>query len=169
MATTFRCRIVTPSESVLDHEVKYVSFPAWDGQQGVMPGQSPFLARIGVGSMRVEFAQGASRWYLIDGGFAQMQGHLPAGESNASPGGDQVGSAGGTLTILADRAITAESLVLSDAERDWAEISAAGAARGATGGAKPAAAVPEGEALARRQQFAREKVALARSTSSRGI
>lgn len=103
MATSFRCRIVTPTESVLDQDAKYVTFPAWDGQQGVMPGQSPFLSRLGVGSMRVEFPNGAARWYLIDGGFAQMQ-------ANA-------------LTILADRAAAAETLTVGDAEKELAEVS----------------------------------------------
>ena len=46
----FRCQIVTPAESYLDEMVNYVSFPAWDGQVGVMPSTSPFLIEIGTGS-----------------------------------------------------------------------------------------------------------------------
>lgn len=89
-STAFRCRLVTPTEALLDQEVKYVSFPAWDGQKGVMPGMSPFLAQMGVGSLRVDFTSGASRWYLLDGGFAQMDTEA--------------------LTLLANRAWPAESL-----------------------------------------------------------
>ena len=69
----FRCQIVTPSEAVLDEEVSYVSFPAWDGQVGVLAGTSAFLTEIGAGSLRIDFASGP-RLYLLDGGFAQMQG-----------------------------------------------------------------------------------------------
>ena len=32
MATSFKCTIVTPSESLFDDEVTYVTLPAWDGQ-----------------------------------------------------------------------------------------------------------------------------------------
>ncbi len=46
MAATFRCTIVTPSESLLDEEVTYVNLPAWDGQTGVMAATSPFLTKL---------------------------------------------------------------------------------------------------------------------------
>jgi F-type H+-transporting ATPase subunit epsilon len=101
MATPFRCRLVTPTESMLDQQASYVSIPAWDGQKGVMPGTSPFLSQLGVGSMRVDFPSGASRWYLVDGGFAQMS--LDA------------------LTILANRAWPAENLDESSAEKALAD------------------------------------------------
>lgn len=114
MASSFRCRIVTPTESVLDQDAKYVTFPAWDGQQGVMPGQSPFLSRLGVGSMRVDFPNGAARWYLVDGGFAQMQ-------SDA-------------LTILTDRAAAAETLTVTEAEQELAAVTG----KEATGGDRAA-------------------------------
>jgi F-type H+-transporting ATPase subunit epsilon len=72
MPDTFRCSIVTPEDAVFDEEVAYVTFPAWDGQQGVMPGQSPLLTQLGIGPMRVDFADGTSHWYLVEGGFAQV-------------------------------------------------------------------------------------------------
>lgn len=114
--STFRCHIVTPTEPVLDQQVSYVTFPAWDGQKGVMPSASPFLAKLGLGSMRVDLPGGANRWYLIEGGFAQMQNNV--------------------LTILTDRAVAAESLSVSDSE---AELAAA-VAEVAAGTARDAAA-----------------------------
>jgi len=72
MADTFRCSIVTPQDAVFDEEVTYVTFPAWDGQQGIMQGQSPLLTQLGIGPMRVDLADGASHWYLVEGGFAQV-------------------------------------------------------------------------------------------------
>lgn len=98
MAETFRCTLVTPEEQVLDEQVTYVTFPAWDGQVGVAPGRSALLARVGIGSMRLDFEGGASRWYLLEGGFAQMLG-------------DQ-------LTILSDKSTPAENLIASDAARE---------------------------------------------------
>lgn len=101
MADTFRCTLVTPEEQVLDEQVTYVTFPAWDGQVGIAPGRSPLLARVGIGSMRLDFAGGASRWYLLEGGFAQMLG-------------DQ-------LTILSDKSTAAERLIASDAAKELEE------------------------------------------------
>ncbi|MCA9285435.1 MAG: F0F1 ATP synthase subunit epsilon [Phycisphaerales bacterium] len=98
MTKTFRCAIVTPTEAVLDTEVSYVTFPAWDGQTGIMAGRSPFLARLGLGPVRLDFADGGSRWFLIDGGFAQMQED--------------------TLSLLTEYAVGAESLNVPDAERE---------------------------------------------------
>ncbi|HWB18918.1 MAG TPA: F0F1 ATP synthase subunit epsilon [Phycisphaerales bacterium] len=101
MSKTFRCTIVTPVASVLDEKVTYASFPAWDGQMGVLAGRSPLLTRLGIGSLRLDFEQGGSRWFLVEEGFAQMSGE--------------------TLTLLTDRATPAESLSSSEAEKELAE------------------------------------------------
>lgn len=104
MAKTFRCSIVTPAKSVLDDDVTYVTFQAWDGQKGVMPNESPLLTRLGVGSVRLDFPEGGSRWFLVEGGFAQIQ-------NNA-------------LTLLTEAATPAESISMSEAEAELAEASA---------------------------------------------
>ncbi len=111
VAATFHCSIVTPTETVFDDQVEYVSFPAWDGQHGVMPGQSPLLSRLGYGSLRVDLPDGGSRWYLLESGFAQVQG--------------------GALTLLTDRATPAADLSVEQADAQLAEA----AARIPTGGA----------------------------------
>jgi len=136
---TFRCRIVTPLNSVLDEEVTYVTFPAWDGQQGVMTGAAAFLSKLGLGSMRLDFAGGGSRWFLVEGGFAQMQ-RSAEGEA---------------LTMLTDRAIPAETLSVTDAEK---ELSTA-----------LAETTGDREAIDRRQNLARAKVAMATAIRERGI
>lgn len=66
-----QCSIVTPAQSVLDEEASYVSFQAFDGQQGVMNGASAFLAKLGSGVCRVDGASGRSE-FVLSGGFAQM-------------------------------------------------------------------------------------------------
>lgn len=101
MATGFHCTIVTPTETVFDHEVTYASFPAWDGQHGVIAGQSPMLSRLGIGALRLDFAEGGSRVYLLEGGFAQVHENQ--------------------LTLLTNRATPAEQLSLEDAEAALAE------------------------------------------------
>ena len=104
MAKTFHCSIVTPTETVFDGEIEYASFPAWDGQHGVIAGQSPQLSRLGYGSLRLDAPEGGSRWYLLEGGFAQVQ-------------------AGG-LTLLTSRATATERLSLEEADRELAEANA---------------------------------------------
>jgi F-type H+-transporting ATPase subunit epsilon len=92
-----RCNIVTPTESVLETEASYVEFPAWDGQKGVASGAAPFLIRLGEGRLRIEKSGGAAETFLLDGGFAQMNG--------------------GTLTILADAVTATGTLSASEAEK----------------------------------------------------
>ncbi len=104
MASTLHCSIVTPTETVFDDPVTYASFPAWDGQHGVMPGQSPLLTKLGYGSLRLDFTEGGSRWYLIEGGFAEVKDNR--------------------LNLLTERATPAEQLSLKEAEAELAEARA---------------------------------------------
>lgn len=101
----FRCSIVTPTKAMLDdEEVTYASFPAWDGQHGVMSGQSSMLTRLGTGTLRLDFVEGGSRWFLLDGGFAQVQNDV--------------------LTLLTEHAQSAESITMHEAEAELAEANA---------------------------------------------
>jgi F-type H+-transporting ATPase subunit epsilon len=93
-----RCTIVTPSRALFDAAVRYASFPAWDGQQGAAGGMSPLLTRLGIGPLRVDLPDGGSQWFLVEGGFAQVQ--------------DDV------LTILTERATPADELQAEEAERE---------------------------------------------------
>lgn len=130
-----RCNLVTPTESVLDSEATYVEFPAWDGQKGVAVGAAPFLVRLGEGKLRIEKAGGGTEVFLLDGGFAQMNG--------------------GTLTILADGATPAASINAGDAEKELASATSEGLKSG----------TPDARASAeRRQRLAYARVALARSS-----
>ena len=135
----FRCQIVTPSESVLDEQVEYVSFPAWDGEIGVMNGTSPFLMNLGTGAMRIDFGTG-SRHYLLDGGFAQMQDDI--------------------LTLLADDVVPADQIELKDAELELEEANAGATASGQT-------SASERKRVESAQRRAHAKVALATLTASR--
>ncbi len=104
MAGTFRCSIVTPAASVFEGDVRYVSFPAWDGQTGVMAGRSPLLARLGIGALRLESVDGGEQWMMVDGGFAHMVGD--------------------ELTILTERAELASAIDVDEAEQALARANA---------------------------------------------
>ena len=99
--TTFRLRLVTPADSLLDEPVEYVNLPAWDGLMGFMRNRAPLVARLGLGEMTVKFPAGThgggDRKYLVDGGFAQM--------------------AGNELIVLAEHAEPAETIAESDAQQ----------------------------------------------------
>ena len=135
----FRCEIVTPSESVLDEKVSYVSFPAWDGQVGVMNGTSPFLMEVGAGALRIDFGSG-SRMYLLDGGFAKMQ--------------DDV------LTLLADGVVPADHLDLSEAEQELVTANAEATEAGRT-------SMTDRDEVEHAQARAQAKIALAKASASR--
>jgi F-type H+-transporting ATPase subunit epsilon len=115
VSETFHCSIVTPSEKIFDEAVSYVSFPSWDGQHGVMAGQSPMLSALAIGPVRVDLPGGESRWWLLDGGFAQVQSR----ESGQS--GPEANEC--TLTLLTASATAADELSVEEAEKLLAEAS----------------------------------------------
>ncbi len=86
MAATFRCTVMTPSGPSFEGDATYVSFPAWDGQYGVMAGMAPMLGRLGSGPVTIDTGEGRETMSL-EGGFAHMQG--------------------GALTLLTDKVETA--------------------------------------------------------------
>jgi F-type H+-transporting ATPase subunit epsilon len=101
---TFPCKIVTPSQEAFCGEATYVSFPAWDGQYGMLKGLAPLLSNLAPGSLRIDTVEGESRWYLIEGGFAHVYGD--------------------GLTLVTEGAIPAEQLRLDEAEAELAEANA---------------------------------------------
>ncbi len=103
MSDTFPCKIVTPTEECFDGQATYVSFPAWDGQYGMMKGLAPLLSTLAPGTLRIDTDSGSQR-YLIEGGFAHV---------------DRDG-----LSLVTDGAIQAEDLNLEEAKAELAEANA---------------------------------------------
>jgi len=134
VARTFRCSIVTPAESTLSVDADYVSFEAFDGQRGVLAGASPFVVALGSGPVRVQ-GQGTTRSFVVDGGFAQMQGSV--------------------LKILADSAVESTAIEPSDAARELERAKTAAIEPGRT-------APAERERLERNRRIASAKVAVSR-------
>jgi F-type H+-transporting ATPase subunit epsilon len=101
VSKTFPCKIVTPSQEAFNGEATYVSFPAWDGQYGMQKGLAPLLSTLAPGSLRIDAEEGGSRWYLIEGGFAHVDGE--------------------GLTLVTEGAIPADTLNLEEAKAELAE------------------------------------------------
>ncbi len=138
---SFRCKLVTPTAALVDDAIVYASIPLWDGLAGVMPGRAPMLGRLGLGELRLDFAdsakgEGGSRSFLVEGGFAKM-----------SEDG---------LTILAENAIGTENIRLSDAEAELRGVEGPGTARAGETAAQLA------ERRTKERDMARLKVALAK-------
>jgi F-type H+-transporting ATPase subunit epsilon len=72
MAGTFQLSVVTPEREVLAVEARSVTFPAYDGEMGILARRAPLLTKLGAGMLRVEEASGAKRTLFVAGGFAQM-------------------------------------------------------------------------------------------------
>lgn len=70
-ATEFDCHIITPSGPIFEGKARYVSFPAWDGQYGVMAGMAPILSRMGEGELRIDGPQASTM--RSRGGFAHVK------------------------------------------------------------------------------------------------
>ena len=124
MASTFHCSIITPSGVIFDDDVEYVSLPAWDGCQGIIHGQSPFLSRLGMDLLRIDI-QGSQHWYMIDGGFAQMQDN--------------------ELSILTEHTLRPGDVTMEEA-REECEAANEGARAGGAGQADAEAAQARGRA-----------------------
>ena len=135
MANTFRCSVVTPSSVCLNEEATYVSFQAFDGQKGVLPGASPFLTRLGPGLFTLNASSG-NKTLVIAGGFAQMQGDV--------------------LMLLADSAVDAATI---DPKQAADELQKATANAVSGGGTSP----EQRDAIELAQQIAYAKVAATRS------
>lgn len=107
MASTFRCRLITPDAQVLDDAATAAVLPLWDGLMGILPGRAPIVTQLGTGQLRVDFpdkgsAKGGSRSFYVDEGFAQMVDN--------------------TLTILAAYAVGAENLNETDAQAEVSSL-----------------------------------------------
>ena len=103
LSNTFQCKIVTPTAEAYSGEATYASFPAWDGQYGMMKGLSPLLSTLAAGTLRIDTQEGSQK-FLIEGGFAHVDGE--------------------NLTLVTEGAIPAEELDLTEAEAELAEASA---------------------------------------------
>ena len=146
MPDPITCRLVTPSEELLNEQVVYANVPAHDGLIGFQHGSAPIVARLGLGKLTLEFPAdlgSGKRDYFIDGGFLKM--------------------ADNELVILAERAQAAEHIIESDARAELAEAEARVIPEDS---ADRAQAV---ERLTREKEAARLKLSMAQTAKAAGI
>ena len=70
----------------------------------MLKGLAPLLSTLAPGTLRIDAKEGGSRWYLIEGGIAHVDGD--------------------GLTLVTEGAIPAEQLHLEEAEAELAEANA---------------------------------------------
>ncbi len=101
MADKLYFSLVSPERELFAGEVDQVDIPGTEGEFGILPDHSPFMATVRTGAITV-YNDGAETKYFIQGGFADV----------TSDG----------LTVLAERAAPLEALT---ADSLTADISAA--------------------------------------------
>jgi len=71
MAENIRLEVVTPESFVVSEEAQIVVLPGVMGEFGVLPGHTPFLSELKLGTIRYKDAQGIERAVFVSGGFAE--------------------------------------------------------------------------------------------------
>jgi len=104
VSSSFRCAVMTPDGAAFDGDVSYASFPAWDGQYGVMAGMSPLLDRLGIGPLRLDTDSG-TEWFSIEEGFAHVRDN--------------------TLTILSESVYSVKDLSINELQQELRQFEAA--------------------------------------------
>jgi len=72
MAESIKLEIVTPEKIVVDENVKTALAPGSIGEFGVLPGHTPFLSTLNVGSIHYTDLKGEERYVFVSGGFAEV-------------------------------------------------------------------------------------------------
>lgn len=71
MASTIRLELVTPERLLLSEEVDEVVAPGYEGEFGVLPGHTQFLAILNIGVLWYR-KEGAVKKIALGGGFAEV-------------------------------------------------------------------------------------------------
>lgn len=72
MTARILLEVVTPEKFVVSEGAEYVAAPGLQGEFGVLPGHTPFLSQLKVGSLRYKTEKGQERCVFINGGFAEV-------------------------------------------------------------------------------------------------
>ncbi len=72
MAESIKLEIVTPEKIVIDEQVQTATAPGSEGEFGVLPGHTPFLSTLKLGSVHYTDRDGEERYVFVSGGFAEV-------------------------------------------------------------------------------------------------
>ena len=67
-----RLQIITPQKPVLDKQVDFVALPAFNGEMGVLPGHTQYVAKLNFGVLRYK-AEGQENTFAVMGGLAEIE------------------------------------------------------------------------------------------------
>ena len=102
---TLELAVITPEQKVLETRVESAVIPAHDGELGILYNRAPLMCELGIGQLRYR-SGGQVHRVFIDGGFAQVFRNR--------------------VTVLSDRALTAEQLTDETVEQFAREAQDAG-------------------------------------------
>lgn len=75
-AKRLRVTVITPARTVLERDAASVVLPAFDGEWGILPGHTAFMALLGCGRLTVADGEGGRERIAIRGGFLQVSGDV---------------------------------------------------------------------------------------------
>ncbi|WP_297433193.1 F0F1 ATP synthase subunit epsilon [uncultured Cetobacterium sp.] len=97
MANSFKLELVTPLSKILSEEVNFVMLRTTEGDMGILPNHSPFVAGLATGEMKVR-NNGQEKFYYVSGGFVEISDNI--------------------VTILADEAMDVKDIDLEAARKE---------------------------------------------------
>lgn len=97
MANSFKLELVTPLSKILSEEVNFVMLRTTEGDMGILPNHSPFVAGLATGEMKVR-NNGQEKFYYVSGGFVEISDNV--------------------VTILADEAMDVKDIDLEVARKE---------------------------------------------------
>lgn len=100
---TFNVKVVTYQEKVLEQEADFLLVRTTEGDMGVLPNHSPFVAELAIGEMMIRL-NGTEKSYFVSGGFLEISNN--------------------DVTILADEAMASELIDLERARKEAEEAKA---------------------------------------------
>ena len=100
---TFNVKVVNYQEKVLEQEAEFLLVRTTEGEMGILPNHSPFVAGLAIGEMKIRL-NGKEKSYFVSGGFLEISNN--------------------NVTILADEAIASDMIDLERAKKEAAEAKA---------------------------------------------
>lgn len=100
---TFKIKVVTYEEKVLEQEAEFALVRTTEGNMGILPNHSPFIAGLSTGEMKVRL-DGKEDKYFISEGLLEISNNV--------------------VTIIANEAIPSDKLDIERAKREVEELKA---------------------------------------------
>lgn len=100
---TFKIEVVTYEEKVLEQEAEFVLVRTTEGDMGILPNHSPFIAGLSTGEMKIRL-NGKEEKYFVSEGLLEISNNV--------------------VTIIATEAIPADQLDVERAKKEVEELKA---------------------------------------------